>query len=271
MTPSSQNRLTTQDILSTWANPERARSNARMWDNRASHFDEMPLPDPETDPFLKLMVSSIDFSEVSTVLDIGCGAGQYSIALSPLVDSARGIDISPEMIRCARNKASVHHAYNCRFEVADFNSLENLPDYDLVFAHMSPAVVGKDSFLKVYSHAKKYVALAKSTRRTDSVTDDLIKRIGKEPESPFVDDDTLRTFAYAWIDGKNPTFVTVSQQWSTSRAIDEAKTFYVNELSHFELSDQEQADIASHLECIAVDGLVHETISREVAMMCWHM
>jgi SAM-dependent methyltransferase len=66
----------------------------------------------------RLLTRSRDFA-FQRALDIGCGAGELSLALArgrPRVEIV-GIDISPQLIDTARERGS--HLLNARFEVAD--------------------------------------------------------------------------------------------------------------------------------------------------------
>lgn len=66
----------------------------------------------------RLLARSRDFT-FKRVLDIGCGAGELSLALArgrPHVDIV-GVDISPQLVEAARERGS--HLLNARFEVAD--------------------------------------------------------------------------------------------------------------------------------------------------------
>jgi SAM-dependent methyltransferase len=66
----------------------------------------------------RLLSRSREFS-FQSALDVGCGAGELSLALArgrPRVDIL-GIDISPQLIETARERGS--HLLNARFEVAD--------------------------------------------------------------------------------------------------------------------------------------------------------
>ncbi|HTM95526.1 MAG TPA: class I SAM-dependent methyltransferase [Croceibacterium sp.] len=66
----------------------------------------------------RLLSRSRDFA-FQCALDVGCGAGELSLALArgrPRVEIV-GIDISPQLIEAARERGS--HLLNARFEVAD--------------------------------------------------------------------------------------------------------------------------------------------------------
>lgn len=64
------------------------------------------------------------------VLDVACGPGAFVLALAPRVHSARGIDLTPEMLRQARAFQIEQRVENADFTCAD---AEQLPFRDALF------------------------------------------------------------------------------------------------------------------------------------------
>ena len=67
----------------------------------------------------------LDLKETDVVLDIGCGTGLISLALSPWVKEIHGLDISPKMIERAKKNCS--EATNISFGVGKITDLEIPP------------------------------------------------------------------------------------------------------------------------------------------------
>ena len=71
-------------------------------------------------------------AEPETVLEMGCGTGSFALEFDRLLDCTyHATDGSPEMIRVAREKASLFGA-DVEFSVAQFSSLDPEPAYDLI-------------------------------------------------------------------------------------------------------------------------------------------
>ena len=105
----------------------------------------------------RLLSRSRDFV-FQQALDVGCGAGELSLALArgrPRADIV-GIDISPQLIEAARERGS--HLLNARFEVADaarwFPAEGTAPDL-LISRH---GVMFFDDPIAAFSHLHKIAA-----------------------------------------------------------------------------------------------------------------
>lgn len=107
---------------------------AARWDARAAHWDES-LCDPachlNEDDAYRRVLDVIDeairgraaYCQSRCVIDIGCGTGLVLARVVGHFASGIGVDISPDMIRCAVAKAIP----NTRFIVADGFNLAGLP------------------------------------------------------------------------------------------------------------------------------------------------
>jgi len=82
------------------------------------------------------VIHSIEPYKDKTVLDIGCGAGRYSLALAHQgVKLAYGIDFAPNMIAEARQQAQQQKVDEiCRFQRADFMTMDLDQTYHHAFA-----------------------------------------------------------------------------------------------------------------------------------------
>ena len=56
--------------------------SAKKWDHVAGQFNDLRIPDPDEDLFLKTIYSLPVWGKESLVLDLGCGAGRYSVAVA---------------------------------------------------------------------------------------------------------------------------------------------------------------------------------------------
>lgn len=82
-------------------------------------------------PYPQLIAYFSSLSREKRVLDIGCGQGRDSLAIGRLGFSVVGIDASSVGIE-QMNQAAKEEGLNVTGKVADFNSLDNFSDYDII-------------------------------------------------------------------------------------------------------------------------------------------
>ena len=98
---------------------------AKLWDKKAGQYKEKPIPTPEENPFLKQVYEEMQIDEHTRILDIGCGAGRFSLALAKSGAQVTGTDVSSEMIMAAKELAEKEHQKNVSFFHADWSKSGN--------------------------------------------------------------------------------------------------------------------------------------------------
>lgn len=95
----------------------------------------------------------------TTILDVGCGTGDYLLALAPECGHITALDYSKVMIELASRRIAESKIVNIDFQLADFNSYESEDKYDIVLAALNPAVYSPQAFDKLVGLSKKVVVL----------------------------------------------------------------------------------------------------------------
>ncbi|MBI2444965.1 class I SAM-dependent methyltransferase [Candidatus Micrarchaeota archaeon] len=140
---------------------------AAYWKNRSKHYpEEFERHTPELRRFFceqefrfRQMLDRIDFSEVESVLEIGCGFGRMTgMMLKKLETAARyqAVDISPEQIKATKEK----YGNRIQTRTADFRT-EPFEPSDIVlvsevFLHFPPGQI-QIVLHKAQRLAKKYL------------------------------------------------------------------------------------------------------------------
>ncbi|MDQ1410780.1 MAG: hypothetical protein QOJ41_2515 [Acidobacteriaceae bacterium] len=107
------------------------------WDNRAAKFDDDPChglhSSAQRDAWIEILGRLAGANPLS-VLDVGCGTGFLALLFADLGHSVTGIDLAPEMLNVARQKAE-QLRLNVRLRVENGTSIEDGDaTYDLVIA-----------------------------------------------------------------------------------------------------------------------------------------
>jgi len=138
---------------------ETVSKSEKMWDKRAKSY---PRYTPLEDTFEAMVIDMIEKRGVplsgSTLLDIGCGSGKFSIGLAKKVGSLHGIDISGEMIKILLEDAAAEGVENITAQKTDWAGFEKNSRYDIVFCSTTPAVRSPEDYLIVHSMAQRAVA-----------------------------------------------------------------------------------------------------------------
>lgn len=106
----------------------------KFWDKAAVKYSKRPVPNEETYQIKKDLTREYLTPE-SQVFEFGCGTGTTAISHAPYVKHVTATDISPEMLRIAKEKAHAAHVENITFEQWNV-STDPIPrtDYDIVLA-----------------------------------------------------------------------------------------------------------------------------------------
>lgn len=296
--------LSEENILAQWTAAPGGFGQVEVWDEAAAGYAGRPTPTFVDDPFLQMIarlgalgphdglseggasgkladaLSSVESmpgtvtrspARSLTVLDIGCGAGLYSIALAPFVGRVVGCDLSPMMIDAARARAAEAGCKNAEFVCGDFADLVFEEPFDLVFAHFTPALGSGAAFQKMMALAREWCFVAMPTRRTDPVLLEARRLVGVPLEADRRDVNFLNAFALAWLAGKTPTVEHYDDVWLDQRTLPDAQRVYADHLVATDLSEEQKALIRDYLAQIAQDGVVYERIETTVVMMGWRM
>ena len=248
-------------------------SSISAWDSVAEDYvydDRVRL---DRNPFLLYLQEKVPLSKDMTVLDVGCGAGAYSIALSEKVYKAVGIDYSSKMIEAAERTAAQFGIKNTEFLIRDWYDCSDHSfdgNFDLVFAHTTPAIADYGTFVKLMHASKRYGLLCKPARRTDEVFDEIRQLAGIKLKH----DDSSVAFAFdtLWGHGFNPEISYQNTVWKSSKTVDEAQKWYLGRLKGTnQLDEKIEKAIKDYLQAISREGMVEETIHTMLITLFWEV
>lgn len=262
-------------LRENWTNKMKGDTAASIaaWDSVAEDYINDGSTAPAHDAFLRVLLEKVPLSKDMAVLDVGCGAGAYGIALAEKVGRVVGVDFSPGMLAAGRRCARERGISNIEFLERDWWSCDGEEfrgGYDLVFAHTTPAIADHASFTKMAEASRRWCALCRPSRRRDQVSDVIRAMAGLKSQSP--DDPVAYAFSAAWAMGGRPELSYHDTVWSSSRPFEEAKRWYLNRLKgSCRVEPDTERRICGYLEEISVDGLVRETINTTLVTMIWEV
>ncbi|NLK00595.1 MAG: class I SAM-dependent methyltransferase [Clostridia bacterium] len=243
----------------------------------AAGFGGYILPTFEDSGLLRILLQRGMLKEDSHVLDVGCGAGKYALAMAGKCERVLGLDLSPKMIHLARKRARDEGITNVDFHCVDWHDIDlKFSDFeaafDLVIAHMTPAVQSADTFQKLSLASRGWCLMSKPTRRSDPVSDKVKKLVGIEEKEGGSDEDIVHAFKILWHQGYHPYFDYEKQQWNMKKTLDEACTLYINRVKTYgEVSLEEEGRIKKYLRSIAVGGFIYEDVDTIITTISWQV
>lgn len=259
-------------IKSNWCTKRQdANAGIDAWDSVAESYVYDPKINFEKDSFLRFVDSKITLTKDMRVLDVGCGAGAYSMALAERVGHVDGVDYSPKMISLAEQYAREHSIDNVRFLERDWHNCDAdkfKATYDVVIAHTTPAIVDYASFSKMAAASKKYCFFCVPARRTDQVFDELKRLAGIKPSTN--DAAVAYAFSTIWNSGCNPEMQYDETTWHSEMTVNEAHKWYVSRLKERCALDKDlEGRLREHLRNISKIGLVSEEIKTTLVSFFW--
>jgi ubiquinone/menaquinone biosynthesis C-methylase UbiE len=113
--------------------PPTATADQRFWDRIAPSYAKKPVPDESAyQRTLERVRSYLNPNQL--VLEVGCGTGTTALHLAPHAAQILASDLSPGMIRIARQKARAAGVENVVFMPGTLDELEAAPRFDVVMA-----------------------------------------------------------------------------------------------------------------------------------------
>lgn len=253
-----------------------AKAGVEWWNGSAERFAAKELPTAESSMAMRIIEREGMIEEGSSALDVGCGGGRFSFALEGLGAALTATDFSPKMIEQAE-KQKTERGAKVKFSNDNWHTL-NLEEkswvkrFDLVLAHMTPAIISAETFLKLSEASRNWVLMVKPARRTNIVLDELNRIVGAERDAKALDETVAYAFDLAWLKGFRPKFEYEDQVWESDTPLEKAIEEYTLRISSaHELSEENKEAIKQYLTSIAVDGIVHEVSHTAIVAMYWQV
>lgn len=248
-----------------------------LYDLYIAAQNEIKIPTFENDSFLKILQKEKMLKDDGISLDIGCGTGNYSIALSKSFKELVGIENSEEMIRSAEAKATLLGVNNIdficnRWQNIDIKEAGLMHKFDLVFANMTNAVNSANSFEKMIETCKGYCVMSKSVGRIDSISDKLLDYMGIKRKYSGTDAEVICAFKLLKTLGYKPQIAYENKAWNAHRPIKQATQMYINRVKMFKnISTEDEKEITEFLKIFENSGEILEKSNALVITMYWNV
>ncbi len=166
-----------------WQSPR--MGDLGFWAVAAPRFARMTRNLPAMDPFVEAMRARVQASDV--ILDIGAGAGRYSLPIAPWVKQVIALDPSPEMLQQLQLIASEQGIPNIQTLQGSWpEALADLPRVDgVICAHAFYWVSELEPYLQALkTAASRFCLMQIRTHQIDAFLDPLFRRLHGEARPP---------------------------------------------------------------------------------------
>jgi len=252
----------------------------RYWDNASKDYDshDSERSRAQIQSFVDISRNNGVIFEGAKVLDIGCGTGRLAFALAKEGADVTAIDFSDGMLDTMKNKTpekleSRIHPIKADWEAVDLSECGWEKAFDLVVAHMTPAVRRPSSFLKMIDASKGACILKGwAGRRRNSLLEGLWRHLNGE-DMKDRPPDIIFEFNLLYAMNYYPSLTFEKVAWERDVPVEDAVTHYMDYFSGVSDEPEEalRNKISSYIESLAADGTVHEKTVGRTGLMVWRV
>ena len=257
--------------------------NKTFWDGRANYWDQT-VTKGDTD--LKIVHNTVNYLkdngllfEGASVIDIGCGPGKFVAQFAETASHVVGLDLSDEMLLCAKENAAKAGRDNVSFVSAAFQDIDPKEmgwekKFDLVFASLCPIVSNLESLKKISSMSKSYCFnRTYSYRVTDPLDDMHLAVVGCKRDTTFNLNSIICTYAVLYFLGYYPNVAYLDSNTSYEHKLtDKSAWEYAMLLDRSkEPSTDRLEKVQAYLESVTTNGVFSENVITKSALFWWNV
>jgi SAM-dependent methyltransferase len=124
-----------------------------FWDVRSKSFPGHRSGDTYQQAMLDIALShGVDFAG-KKVMDLGCGAGAYTLRIAGMAQSVTALDISSGMLERLKADADAEGFTNIRCVLSDWMNYKEDEKFDIIFASLTPALKDDAACDRLKNHA----------------------------------------------------------------------------------------------------------------------
>lgn len=160
--------------------------SAQKWNQRAEAWkkkrQKQPKGNERVDSAIQYLEQRGVLQENYSVVDIGCGPGQFATAFAKKVHRVVGLDFSNKMVahgmellqREGLTNATLH---TCDFQTLDIEKEGYKEAFDLVFSSLTPAIQDMNSLLKSMDMSRKWCCNVTHLSKINYLSEQIVQEV----------------------------------------------------------------------------------------------
>ncbi len=273
--------MTLEELKLMWKPPQRNTEDAKaLWDSQADDTVYLTVPTFEGSGFLRLLEEEHMLDKSYDVLDIGCGTGIYSAAISSKINSAVGYDIAVKMLCNGRDILEQKKIKNVtlkqgNWQDMDIEALGLKNRFDLVLAHTTPAVCDLETFEKMLRASRRFCAISVFTRPNQPIMQTVHDMVGVKLDegyfAGYLEKSMTYMFDYLFQMGYSPKFFYEKTDYTFVQKLEDSYPYYLDAIkTHKRLIADEEKQIKDYIASVAIDGMVTEKMNPTIVTIYWN-
>ncbi|NPV28098.1 MAG: class I SAM-dependent methyltransferase [Firmicutes bacterium] len=209
------------------------------------------------------------------VLDIGAGAGTFTIPLAPQVKKVVALEPALAVLAALQKKVEAEGLTNVQFLDLEWEKIDPVVErlagkFDLVFASLTPGVRDVETLEKMMACSRRWCFLCDYAGRRSAPGREELWRLLFGEEMPMPGYDIIYPLNYLYASGYCLSFQTWEDDWGDELPVEEA----VAGLEEFfrlytEVTPEIKKTIAGYVEQHAVNGVYREEYRVRLGMILW--
>lgn len=208
-------------------------------------------------------------------LDIGAGAGVFTIPLARRVAKVVALEPAPAMLEVLKKRVEAERLTNVEFLCREWEKVEPMAEglvgrFDLVFAALTPGVRDVETLEKMMVCSRRWCFLCDfAGRRSTQARNELWQLIFGE-EMPVPGHDIIYPLNYLYTSGYCPSLQVWVDEWDEELSVEEAlaglEDFF---RAYTEITPEIKKTIADYVEKRTVKGIFTEKYRGRLGMILW--
>ncbi len=241
--------------------------------NEAKHLINQPLQqNKKSKNVVNFLQSQNMFSKDSTILDLGCGVGSYSLEFSQYAKQVTAFDMSEQSLSVLRLNLEQKKIENVNLVCSMWETFETEDKFDLVFSAMCPAICNFEELSKMESMSNKSCAILTVSKGSYSKNRRELRELISTENLKGLSTEAVYVYNMLYAMGRNPQVKTYSEKFHGSIGTEEAKEKFKQYFSIFGFEKNKVAQIVENfVNQKSVDDVLFDETQLNTALIYWNV